>query len=98
MDFEVIWTDFATDNLQAVFDYIAKDNPSAAERTVQRIVKRIESLKGMPFLGSIYSRAKDPRIREILSGKYRIFYRVIDPSRRVEILLIWHSARMEPRL
>ena len=35
--------------------------------------------------------------REILCHRYRIFYRVQEANRRVEILTVWHGSRKEPK-
>jgi toxin ParE1/3/4 len=96
MDFQVAWTDEASRNLQSILDYIAQDNQEAAERAVDSIIARVNKLGAMPFMGAPYSR--DPRVREFLIGNYRVLYRVLEQSRTVEVLMVWHAARRDPRL
>jgi plasmid stabilization system protein ParE len=55
-------------------------------------------LARLPFIGPAWERDPRGRVREILSRPYRVFYRVIEPARRAEVLLVWHAARQEPRL
>jgi plasmid stabilization system protein ParE len=45
---QVIWTEPALADLDAIADYIALDNPEAARRLVQRVFKHVEQLDGTP--------------------------------------------------
>ncbi|SRR5712692_261839 len=98
MDFEVIWTEPAAADLQAITTYIAQHNASAAERIATEILERVELLKAVPFMGRAYPGGSQGRNREIICGKYRIFYRVLEELKRVEILTVWHTSRDEPEL
>jgi toxin ParE1/3/4 len=97
MDFEIVWTEPASTDLEEIVKYIMEDSPQGAERVANAILEKVETLKTFPQLGAIYPRARDKRVREVLSGKYRIFYRVLDNAGRVEVLRIWHGVRREPR-
>jgi plasmid stabilization system protein ParE len=81
-----------------VFDYISQDSPAAAERVVRAIRNTAASLGDQPFLGAVYSSAGGTETRELLCEKYRIFYRVVERSKRINIVTVRHSARREPRL
>lgn len=96
MEYEIVWTEPAGLQLEEVRDYIANDNPSAAKRVVDKIIKRVEQLRWTPRLGAVYRKTGAYPIRKIVSGKYRVFYRIIEEAQRVEILLVWHGARREP--
>jgi toxin ParE1/3/4 len=96
MDFQVIWKEEASRDLQSKLDYIAQDNQVAAEYTVEDIIERVNKLGAVPFMGAPYE--KDPRAREFLIGNYRVLYRVLEQSRTVEVLMVWHAARRDPRL
>jgi toxin ParE1/3/4 len=98
MDFEVVWTEPAAEQLEQVIRYIAADQPVAAAQVRADILTRVQSLSAVPFMGAAYEKDRTGRAREILCGKYRIFYRINEPTRRVEVLAVWHGARREPRL
>ena len=49
---EVIWAEPALNDLDAIADYIALDNPEAARRLVQKIFEHVEHLESHPRLGS----------------------------------------------
>jgi addiction module RelE/StbE family toxin len=98
MDYEVVWTDPATDDLEEITRYIAQNNPAAAERIANAIVEQAGLLATVPLMGSIFPPGGTGRYRFIVSGKYRIFYRVIEDAKRVEILVVRHHRRQDPDL
>src|SRR6202008_4911396 len=49
---EVIWAEPAFNDLDAIEDYIALDNPEAARRLVQKIFEHVENLERHATLGS----------------------------------------------
>lgn len=96
MEFKIVWTDRALDELRGVCSYISNDNPAAAERVGDDILRHVEILRDFPLIGPPFPRGGSGRVREILCKGYRIFYRVSEGQRRVEVLTIWHSAREAP--
>lgn len=72
---EVIWTEPALNDLDAIADYIALDNPLAARELVQRVFKHVGQLIDHPDSGSIPRDLPDRRCREIVEPPCRIFYR-----------------------
>jgi plasmid stabilization system protein ParE len=91
MEFEVIWTEPAAEQLEQVIRYIAADRPVAADQVRADILTRVESLSALPFMGAVYEKDRTGRAREIPCGRYRLFYRVDEPARRVEVFgcLAW---------
>jgi len=98
MDFKVAWTDPALGDLQDIVAYIAADDPAAAGRVGNDILNHVETLRTLPFIGPEYPRGMQSICREILCGNYRIFYRVSEQRKLVEILTIWHGARGTPKI
>jgi toxin ParE1/3/4 len=98
MDFKIVWTEPALADLEAIVSYIARDNVAAAERVGDDIISHIEVLGAHPFIGTHYPRGSRGEDREILCRNYRIFYRVFEDQKLVEILVIWHGSRDEPQL
>jgi len=98
VEYTVIWTDRALDELAAAVRYIAADDPLAAMRLRDAVFITVHGLGPLPYLGSRYEPSRDRRVREILCPPYRIFYRPIDSRKIVEVLTIWHSARQEPKI
>ena len=98
MDFELVWTSLARDDLREIVSYVARDNPAAALRVGERILSSVEPLKNMPQMGRKVREREDETIREIIRGNYRIIYRVREDQQAIEIWRIWHGARGTPEL
>jgi|SRR6266496_6061239 len=98
MDFKIIWSDSAVNDLKEICAYISRDNPEAAARVGRGILHHVKILETFPFVGPPYPRRSTGTIREIVFGKYRIFYEIASGSNAVYLLRVWHGARGEPDL
>ncbi|MGB7758028.1 MAG: type II toxin-antitoxin system RelE/ParE family toxin [Salinisphaera sp.] len=90
---EVVWTEPALSDLDAIADYMALDNPEAAKRLVQRVFEHIDQLQQHPESGSKPKEFKGWRYRQIVEPPCRIFYRY-----EAERVFILHVMRSERRL
>ncbi len=94
---EIVWTEPALSDLDAIADYIALDNPEAARQLVQRVFKHVELLADHPRLGPKPRELKGWRYRQIVEPPCRIFYR--QEQDRVYILYVMRSERpLHPRI
>ena len=98
MEYDIIWSRRARDELKAVHEYIALDNPTAADRVCDAITDRVAVLRGAPRLAQRYTSDANAEVRQTISGKYRIFFSINETECRIEVLSVWHSARQEPEL
>ena len=89
---QVIWSEPALSDLDAIADYIALDNPEAARQLVQRIFEHVRHLEEHPKLGSKLPELKGWRYRQIVEPPCRIFYR--EDSDQVLILHVMRSERL----
>ncbi|MBN1833891.1 MAG: type II toxin-antitoxin system RelE/ParE family toxin [Deltaproteobacteria bacterium] len=87
------WTEKASKNLQALFDYISKDFWVYAARYVKALINSTTKLEKMPRCGRTVPELDDPRFREVLYGNHRIVYRIIGADDNIEILAVIHGAR-----
>ena len=87
---EVIWTEPALADLEAVADYIAVENSVAAREFVRRVFSHIDKLEQHPRLGRTPPEMEGARYREIVEPPCRIFYR-----REGNQLFIVHVMRVE---
>ena len=90
---EVIWTEPALSDLDAIADYIALENPAAAKKLVRRIFKHVGQLTDHPQSDSKPSELEDSRYRQIVEPPCRIFYR-----HEMDRVYILHVMRSERRL
>lgn len=92
---DILWSDRAKDDLAAIGDYIAADNPTAATRWVERLVADVERAAEMPLAGRVVPEYADRHdIREVLRRTYRIVYRV--RAEAIEVLTIFEGHRLFP--
>jgi plasmid stabilization system protein ParE len=96
MDFRVEIKDPAIADLAEIVSYIAQDNPKAAATVGNNLLDAVLSLARNPQKGSAYPKLAN--IRKLTVRPFKIFYRVNDARKAVEVLRFWHSARREPRL
>ena len=96
MVYQVVWTEPAIATLKELCEYIAGDNPEATRKMGMELVDHAESLNQLPSRGKVYPKFGDGQIREIPYRGYRIFYKICEDLKRVDILLVWHGARDEP--
>lgn len=98
MDYEVVWTKPAIADVEAIVSQIAERAPDTARRIGRGLLASVKVLGSFPMIGPIYRSGSSERHREITFKTYRIFYRVVEESRRVEILTVRHAARRGPML
>ena len=90
---EVIWTEPALNDLDAIADYIALDNPTAARDLVRRIFKHVDQLAIHPDSGSRPRELKGWSYRQIIEPPCRVFYR-----RESDLVYILYVMRGEKSL
>lgn len=88
---EVIWTESALQELDAIAEYIALDNPAAASRLVKEVFDRADRLEDFLKSGGIPPELPNSVYREVVATPCRIFYR--DDKSRVFILYVMREER-----
>ena len=71
----VHWTNRAP-RRQAIRDHIAENNPAAAQREVDKILRRSVRLEAPPDTGHVLQGYEAIPLREVLVRPYRLIYRV----------------------
>lgn len=72
---EIVWTEPALSDLDAIADYIALENPEAARALVQKVFEHVEQLETHPESGSKPRELRGWRYRQIVEPPVRVFYR-----------------------
>ena len=70
---EVIWTEPALQELDAIAEYIALDKPVAASQLIQEVFDKIGRLENFPKSGRIPPELPDSVYREVVVTPCRIF-------------------------
>jgi len=88
---EVIWAEPALQELDAIAEYIALDNPAAASDLVKAVFDKTERLDNFPKSGRIPPELPDSVYREVVVPPCRIFYR--EDEQRVLVLFVMREER-----
>jgi addiction module RelE/StbE family toxin len=91
---EIIWGTSALNDLEAIREFIAEDNPHAAARVLTAIRVAVDRLDHHPSLGRA-GRVEGTRELIISNAPYIVAYRVVENE--VRILAIIHTSRRWPR-
>ena len=73
---QIIWAEPALQDLEEIADYIALDNPRAAQRLVRKALERVNHLPDFPELGT---RPKEPAgtpYRKLTVKPLLLYYRI----------------------
>lgn len=89
---EIIWSPLAQKDLNDIIDYIAQDSPHYALVFYDQIQENIVKLQSFPKIGREVPELHNSNIRELLVGKYRLIYYILEDN--LEIVRIIHSARL----
>lgn len=88
---EVVWTEPALQELDAIAEYIALDNPVAARYLVQSVFDKAERLEDFPQSGRIPPELPNSVYRELVVPPCRVFYR--EDKKRVLVLYVMREER-----
>ena len=85
------WTESATNDLEEVAEFIARDSRFYATTVVKKARKAARSLRVSAERGRVVPESNTSNIRELFLWKYRLIYKVT--SHYVFILAFIHGAR-----
>ena len=89
---EIVWSEPALGDLDAIADYVALENPIAAAALVKRVFGHVEQLADHPESGSRPQELGRSRYRQIVEPPCRVFYRY--DGHKVFILYVMRSERL----
>ncbi len=73
---QVIWAEPALQNLDAIADYIALDDPTAAKRLVRKVFEKVDQLIEFPQTGTRPRELKGTPYRKLTVKPVLIYYRI----------------------
>jgi len=89
---KVRWSPLASQRLIEIEEYIAEDSPEAAERFVEKLVEKGNSLPEHPDRGRLLPELHGSQYRELVIDNYRLIYRV--GGRHIDILTVFDGHRL----
>ncbi len=90
----VLWTESALSQLDAIYEYIAQTSPEYALRMIDRLTRRSIQIAEFPFSGRMVPEYESNEVREVLEWPYRIIYLIRSEQSRVEVLAVVHGSRL----
>ena len=88
---EITWSKLALDDLDSIHDYIAKESPFYAQKTIEEFIERVSVLATHPEIGLEVPEYVRKDVRELNEGNYRIFYKI--NKNNISIIRVHHAAR-----
>ena len=89
---EIVWSEPALSDLDAIADYIAMENTAAAVEFVARVLGHVGQLADHPESGSRPQELNRSRYRQVVEPPCRVFYRY--DGKTVFILHVMRSERL----
>ena len=90
----IIWSPLAVDRVSEIAEYIAQDNPTAADNRANTVFSKVEKLKSFPESGRIVPETNNQKIRELIYSNYRIIYRI--EEKQNSVLTVRHGRQILP--
>ncbi|HKK65641.1 MAG TPA: type II toxin-antitoxin system RelE/ParE family toxin [Clostridia bacterium] len=92
MDLEVRWSPEATEDVEAIAEYIARDSEHYARSVVSEILSVSRSIGEFPHIGRNVPEIVDENVRERFVYSYRLIYRIEPKS--ILIVAVIHGKRL----
>ena len=95
MDYRLLFTQRALDDLAGIIGHIAENDDEAASRFGSSLLDHVELLTRFPRMGS--SIRKRSRVRKLLHSPILVYYQIREDKRLVEVLHFRHASRKSAR-
>lgn len=92
MDYKVKWSPEATEDLDSIAEYIARDSEFYARSVVSKILAVVRKIPEQPMIGRIVPEIGENEIRERFVYSYRLVYRI--QNKTILIVAIIHGKRL----
>ena len=95
MDYRLLITQRALNDLAEIIGHIAEDDAEAASRFGNSLLDHIELLVRFPRMGGVIR--KRSRVRKLSHSPILVFYQLREDRHVVEILHLRHASRKSPK-
>jgi plasmid stabilization system protein ParE len=94
VDYRLLYTQRALNDLTEIIGHIAEDDGEAASRFGDALLDHVELLTRFPRMGGPIR--KRSRVRKLVHSPVLVYYRVREEKHLVEVLHFRHGAREAP--
>lgn len=95
MGARVKWSSRALSALAAIREYIERDSTANAVQVGRQITAAARRAGSYPLSGRIIEKWKNPNLREVIVGSYRVMYQVL-PG-KIKVFDVRHTRRRVPK-
>jgi toxin ParE1/3/4 len=95
VDYRLLYTQRALNDLAEIIGHIAEDDAQAASRFGNSLISHLELLARFPRMGGLVR--KRPSVRKVVHSPYLVYYHVREATREIEVLHVRHGARKPPK-
>lgn len=95
MDYRLLYTQRALNDLAEIIGHIAEDDAEAASRFGSSLLDHVDLLARFPRMGGLIR--KRSLVRKLLHSPFLVYYHVHENKRVIEVLHLRHGARKPPR-
>lgn len=88
------WTTEASDDLAAIFAYIAQDSEHYARLTIRELIAEAARLKAFPEMGRLVPELDRVDVREVIWRSYRLVYQYLAASHEIRVLTVFRGERL----
>jgi len=94
VDYRLVYTQKALNDLAEIIGYIAEDDAEAASHFGGSLIEHVALLARFPHMGAKV--AKRPKVRKLVHSPFIVYYFIRASSNEIDILHIRHGARKPP--
>jgi plasmid stabilization system protein ParE len=95
VDYRLLFTQRALNDLAEIIGHIAEEDDDAASRFGNALLDHVDLLTRFPRMGSTVR--KRSRVRKLLHSPILVYYQIREDKRFVEVLHFRHGSRKSPR-
>ena len=96
MDYRVLFSERALNDLAEIIGHIARDDGDAASRFGEALLDHVDLLGRFPRMGA--ATRKRSQVRKLVHSPIIVYYRVHEEEGLVELLHFRHGSRRSPRV
>ncbi len=96
MDYRILFTQRALNDLSEIVGHIAEDDDEAASRFGEALLDHVDLLGRFPRMGNIAR--KGSRARKLVHSPVLVYYQIHEDQRLVEVLHFRHGSRKPPKI
>jgi len=95
VDFKILFSEQALNDLSDIVEHISGDNPDTAMQLGRSLIDHVKILQSFPYIGTTIPKRRT--VRKLYHTPYVIYYRIHESRKVVEVLHFWHGRRNAPR-